>query len=148
MRSLCVSSVFTVMRMTLIALVRIVSKTNTQECLRLLEREWLRFWQVVVLRSGRTGERDNLLRGSVVAKGQHQARRRSMRVCSADRQGVTRLSGRIGRSRQENTLTPSSRAWLIIWMLPRGRGYRERTEDVLCTDDVSARTTFASAEEC
>ena len=28
-------------------------------------RESLRFWQVVVLRSGRTGERDRLLRGSV-----------------------------------------------------------------------------------
>ena len=30
---------------------------------------------------------------------------------------VTRLGGRIGRSRQEHTLTPSTRAWLIIWML-------------------------------
>ena len=42
-----------------------------------------------------------------------------MRVCSADHHAspVTRLSGRIGRSRQEHTLTPSTRAWLIIWML-------------------------------
>ena len=49
----------------------------------------MRFWQVVVLRSGRTGERDRLLRVSLAAKGQHQARWRSMRVCSADHQRFT-----------------------------------------------------------
>ena len=57
-----------------------------------------------MLRSGRPGERDRLLRGSVAAKGQHQASWRSMRVCSADHHvsRATKLDGRIGRSRQEH----------------------------------------------
>ena len=55
------------------------------------------------------GERDRLLRVSLAAKGQHQARWRSMRVCSADHQDsrVPRLSGSFQARAYFDTVNPS-----------------------------------------